>query len=215
MADKKPSSSEGLKITAFEIAVLGLIFIGIVGLILNWINKYKDVIISNYDNVIFVLINIYSRYVVLSVFLSLALIILLIIYSRKELNIRKKIMSKILPKEGEVKNNIEKIVVENKKWKLIEEHLNSDDPSKWRLAILEADIMLHELLESMQLPGDGVGEKLKNVEASDFDHLNEAWEAHKIRNAIAHQGSDFLITQKEAKRVLRLFELVFEEFEII
>ena len=67
----------------------------------------------------------------------------------------------------------------------------------------------------MQLPGDGVGEKLKGIEESDFDHLEEAWEAHKIRNAIAHQGSDFLLTQREAKRIIRLYKSVFEEFDII
>ena len=34
------------------------------------------------------------------------------------------------------------------RWNGILEEANSDDERKWRLAILEADIMLNELLES-------------------------------------------------------------------
>ena len=104
---------------------------------------------------------------------------------------------------------------ENPKWKIVREHINSDDANKWKLAILEADIILSELLDTLNLPGNGVGEKLKNVEASDFDHIEDAWEAHKIRNAIAHEGSDFLLTQREAKRVIKLYKSVFEEFKIV
>ena len=104
---------------------------------------------------------------------------------------------------------------ENKKWNLVQEHISSDDPNKWKLAILEADIILSDLLDTFQLPGESIGEKLKAVEASDFTNIENAWEAHKIRNAIAHQGSEFLITQREAKRVIGLYQTVFEEFKIV
>ena len=103
----------------------------------------------------------------------------------------------------------------NLKWKLVIEHMSSEEASNWKLAIIEADIILGELLESLQLHGESIGEKLKNVGAGDFDHIEQAWEAHKIRNAITHQGSDFLLTEREAKRIIRLYESVFEEFKII
>jgi hypothetical protein len=45
--------------------------------------------------------------------------------------------------------------------------------------------------------------------------LNQAWEAHKIRNAIAHQGADFLLSEREAKRVVSLYREVFQEFDYI
>ena len=124
-------------------------------------------------------------------------------------------MAKVLPKEGEKKFSSDNAIIQNPKWKLVEDHMNSDDASKWKLAILEADIILNELLDSLQLHGESIGEKLKAVESSDFDHIEQAWEAHKIRNAIAHQGSEFLITQREAKRVIALYKSVFDEFKII
>jgi hypothetical protein len=214
MADKKESKPES-SFFAFEMIALGFIAVGIIGLIIKWFNSNKSIIFNHYNTIILNLINIYARYVIFSIFLSLALFILVIVYLRREKTIKNKIMGKVIPKDGDVKIDTKNIVVENLKWKLIEDHINSDDASKWRLAILEADIMLYELLESMQLHGEGVGEKLKSVEPSDFDHLDQAWEAHKIRNAIAHEGSDFLITEKEARRVLKLYESVFKEFSII
>ena len=60
-----------------------------------------------------------------------------------------------------------------------------------------------------------MGEKLKAVEKSDFTTIESAWEAHKARNMIAHEGSDFLINQREIHRIISLYEAVFKEFYLI
>ena len=214
MADKKDSKPKS-SFDAVEIIFYLIFGLGALGLIFDWINKNQVVFLAYYNKFLFGLINFYAKYIIFSIFFSFVLLILIIIYSVRERRIRTKIMDKVLPKEGEIDVNLKDIVVENAKWNLVEGHINSDDANKWKLAIIEADIILSELLDSLHLPGEGVGEKLKNVEASDFDHIEEAWEAHKIRNAIAHEGSDFLLTQREAKRVVELYKSVFEEFEII
>lgn len=103
----------------------------------------------------------------------------------------------------------------NDKWTKVIEHLNSNNPSDWRLAIIEADIMLDELLTTLGYHGDSIGEKLKAVEAGDMKTLDAAWEAHKVRNRIAHAGSDFELNEREAKRIVALFESVFKEYQII
>jgi hypothetical protein len=53
------------------------------------------------------------------------------------------------------------------------------------------------------------------VAKGDFKTLDAAWEAHKIRNAIAHEGSDFVLSQRESKRVIGLYEMVFNEFNYV
>jgi len=45
--------------------------------------------------------------------------------------------------------------------------------------------------------------------------LQNAWEAHSVRNQIAHQGSDFPITELEARRVIKMYQNVFEELRAI
>lgn len=100
----------------------------------------------------------------------------------------------------------------HEKWLKVQAHINSDDHSQWRLAVLEADIMLGDILEKMGYQGDSIGDKLKSVDKSDFLTLDYAWEAHKIRNQIAHEGSDFQLNEREAKRVIDLYKTVFSEF---
>ena len=103
----------------------------------------------------------------------------------------------------------------NPKWQKIQDHVESINENDWKLAIIEADIMLGEVLDNLSLPGETIGDKLKAVERSDFTTVDLAWEAHKIRNQIAHEGSSFLLNQRETKRILSLYQAVFEEFHII
>ncbi len=106
-------------------------------------------------------------------------------------------------------------LVVNKRWDKILEHINSQNPSDWRLAILECDIILDEMLTKMSYHGETLSDKLKAVEKSDFLTIDQAWEAHRVRNSIAHEGSNFQITDREARRVVSLYEDVFKEFHFI
>lgn len=103
----------------------------------------------------------------------------------------------------------------NRRWEKVLEHINSQNSNDWKFAILEADIILDELLDVMGYRGETLSDKLKRVESSDFETLELAWEAHKVRNSIAHEGADFLITEREARRVVGLYQKVFEEFHYI
>lgn len=102
-----------------------------------------------------------------------------------------------------------------KRWDRIESQIASTEENEWRLAILEADIMLDEILESNGYIGDTIGEKLKTANRGDFKTLDLAWDAHKMRNHIAHRGSSHDINHREAKRVISEFKQVFSEFKVL
>lgn len=103
-----------------------------------------------------------------------------------------------------------------RKWQQVQAHVASQNPSEWRLAILEADIILDEMVyEYFGERGDTLGERLKKIDRSDFVTIDKAWEAHRIRNAIAHEGSSFELSEREMKNILRLYEEVFAEFKYI
>jgi len=106
-------------------------------------------------------------------------------------------------------------VSRNPRWDHIQELLVSRSVNDWRQAIIESDIVLDEMLKRMGYEGESVGERMKGIERSDFVTLDKAWEAHKVRNRIAHDGIDFQITRKEAERVIKLYKEVFEEFYFI
>lgn len=99
---------------------------------------------------------------------------------------------------------------EGEKWEHVITLANSLNPSDWRLAIIEADVMLDEFLRSKGYRGE-VGEMLKSVPSGELQTIDNAWEAHKVRNRIAHSGSSFELNEREMKRVISLFESVFKE----
>ena len=103
----------------------------------------------------------------------------------------------------------------SQKWQRVLAHANSLNAAEWRLSILEADVMLDDLLQKLGYHGESLGEKLKNVEKADFKTIDSAWEAHKIRNMIAHEGTDFPIAQHEVKRIIGLYGQVFQEFSFV
>ena len=105
--------------------------------------------------------------------------------------------------------------IKNPRWEKIVKYVNSDSPAEWRMAILDADVILDEMITKIGYQGESLGEKLRQVERSDFTTINSAWEAHKIRNQIAHGGTDSLLTQRTAKRAIGLYKVVFEEFQFI
>ncbi len=103
----------------------------------------------------------------------------------------------------------------NETWNHIRERLLSDSASDWRLAIIEADIYMDRLLDQKGFHGDTIGDKLKQISPGDLASVQIAWEAHKVRNRIAHEGSAFALTMPEARRVLSYYEIVFRDLEVI
>ncbi len=98
------------------------------------------------------------------------------------------------------------------RWAIIEGYMASPTEALWRIGIIEADTMLAEVLRSKGYEGADVGEMLGNAS---FKTVQLAWDAHKIRNRIAHDGSSFTLTEREAKRAYALYEAVFKELKAI
>ena len=114
---------------------------------------------------------------------------------------------KKLQGEGEISKNL--------RWIQTITYLFSQHESDWKLAIIEADSMLEELMGQLGFKGDNLGDKLKEATQENFRRLSAAWEAHTIRNRVAHEGVNFKLSHHEAKRVIALYEQIFREFGYI
>lgn len=104
---------------------------------------------------------------------------------------------------------------DNPTWTSVRNKLLSDNQSDWRLAIIEADIYLDRVLDEKGFYGDTLGDKFKQITPEKLPSIQIAWEAHKVRNRIAHDGSGFVLTMPEARRVLSYYEIVFRDLEVI
>lgn len=93
-------------------------------------------------------------------------------------------------------------------------HVESDHPNDWKLAIIEADIILDDVLKERGYRGISLGERLKSISPQHLSSLNDAWEAHKIRNRIAHDGADFVLTKRTAQETITRYQRVFTELGV-
>ncbi len=104
---------------------------------------------------------------------------------------------------------------ENPRWHYILTLVESPNESDWRVAIIEADTMLDEVLSNKGMEGDTLSEKLEQAKSNGYASIQNAWDAHLVRNKIAHQGSEFALSQVEGRRVIKMYQSFFEELEVI
>lgn len=103
----------------------------------------------------------------------------------------------------------------NPRWHYVQTLIESPNESDWRVAIIEADSMLEESLKEKGLSGNTVSELLEAAKESGYRSIQDAWDAHLVRNQIAHDGSDFALSQIEGRRAIKMFQNFFEEIRII
>ncbi|MEK7067259.1 MAG: hypothetical protein AAB950_00450 [Patescibacteria group bacterium] len=79
-----------------------------------------------------------------------------------------------------------------KVWSDIVEKANSDNPSNWLSAVIQADAVFDDILKRMGIHGETMGERLQKLDQSKLASLQSIWDAHKLRNRIAHTSSTML-----------------------
>jgi len=107
--------------------------------------------------------------------------------------------------------NLEK----NPRWQLVEDLVQSNSDADWRVAIIEADVLLEEALELSGFNGASIGEMLTNAGPGSFSTYKIAWDAHKIRNDIAHEGSNYIFGKEDAIKTINMYKSVLEEFGVV
>ncbi len=101
------------------------------------------------------------------------------------------------------------------RWGRIVEEAMSDNPQKWRLAILEAAIMLNALLDTLGHRGETMADKMREATREQFNTIDLAWDAHRMRNRVAHEGEQMTITERDVRNTINLYQRVFQEFNFV
>lgn len=99
------------------------------------------------------------------------------------------------------------------RWGEITRHITSVREAEWKFAIIEADKLVDDLLKTAGFPGETMGDRLISAEGK-LQTLNLLWEAHKIRNRLAHDTNYFL-RHAEASRAINNFEAAIKELGAI
>ncbi len=100
-----------------------------------------------------------------------------------------------------------------KDWRKINKKQESGSEAEYKLAIIEADTMLEEVLKRMGHTQETVEEKIKAVKFLDSKNLENLKEARKVRNSIVHDP-DYNLTLDKTKEVLKVYEDTFKDLKV-
>lgn len=89
-------------------------------------------------------------------------------------------------------------------WLEIENSLDVNNQQSFQMTVLNADKLLGQALEELGVAGNTMGERMKTF-GKGFSNQDQVWQAHKIRNKIAHE-SNIKLNLKQVNAVLKCFK---------
>lgn len=98
-------------------------------------------------------------------------------------------------------------------WKQIQQRMRSADQNNWKLAVLEADHILNEILKMSGYLGT-MDEKLPKLETEQLANIEDVKRAHLFRDKIAKDPAGD-IKQEEAQEAISVYERAFRELNLI
>ena len=155
----------------------------------------------------------WTTYVVLAYLVS-ALLLSLYVYATIRKGQLEELQEELLHKGEKMFDEQYRSGPKNDRLEDIVSHIASDNPNDWKLAIIEADIVLDETLKRAGYGGVSLGERLRSISPAQLRSLDDAWQAHKIRNQIAHGGADFVLTKRLAEDTIKQYRRTFEELGV-
>jgi hypothetical protein len=91
------------------------------------------------------------------------------------------------------------------KWAKVKIKLKSKNESDHKVAIIEADKIVDDLIARMNYKGENMGERLDNITPGQIENIEDLRYAHGVRNRIIHDES-FVLTKEEAEKTFGYFE---------
>jgi len=106
----------------------------------------------------------------------------------------------------------EKIAKEN--WKKIEKRIKSEQESDWKLAILEGEEVVSEVLFEMGYQGEDITTQLQRASEVYIPQLKDLLKAGEIYQNII-SDPDYALRKEEAEQVIRTFKTFLKTFEYL
>ena len=94
----------------------------------------------------------------------------------------------------------------------IEHSIRRDSPD-FSAAVIKGDKLLDKAMCELGIRGNTMGERLKTADKR-FSKINQVWNAHKMRNAIAHEV-DFEITYQQATHAIEVYKQALKDLGAI
>jgi hypothetical protein len=113
------------------------------------------------------------------------------------------------PSHTHGKKRLKKDPLVLKHWANVVKRVNSGTQEGLRLSILEADALVDYFLKRNGFAGEHMADRLSVISSQEVKSLERLWQAHRLRNELAHTPG-FVVSPLEGKQAL----LAFREFLI-
>lgn len=101
-----------------------------------------------------------------------------------------------------------------RQWQSIRKRLDEPNEAEWKVAVIEADNLVNDVLRRLGYQGETFAEKLKGVPADRFQSIDAVWDAHRIRNNIVHDP-DARMMHRDAREAIANFEAFLKETHLL
>lgn len=99
------------------------------------------------------------------------------------------------------------------RWREIEDLLTHAKEMNYKLAVIEADKLLDDVLKKLNFPGDTMSVRLK-MASYKYPKLKRVWWAHKVRNNVVHEIK-YSLSSGEVRKVVSLFKMALKELKVL
>lgn len=99
------------------------------------------------------------------------------------------------------------------RWAKIEQLAMQNDEMSGKMALMEADKFFDLALKMMMFAGDTMGERMK-VAGYKFPKMQDAWQAHILRNKMVHD-TQFSLRPESARRAVGQFKNTLKQMNVL
>ncbi len=97
-----------------------------------------------------------------------------------------------------------------KRWQAVRAKAEENFADAPRIAVLEADALLDDVLKMLGTPGEHLADRLGAFDAGEVKSLDRVWRAHRLRNDLVHTAG-FTASPEETIQALNDFEEFLKE----
>lgn len=163
----------------------------------NFFLEMVAILRAFYASLTFFVIKLYLQIYVIVMFIDL---ILMLKQRGLGADLRDTLVGMNIPPElGNKKNKL------RAKWTKVKMKFKSKNESDYKVAIIEADKIVDDLITRMNYAGENMAERLDNITPGQIENIEDLRRAHDIRNRIIHDES-FVLTKEEAEKTLNYYE---------
>ena len=100
------------------------------------------------------------------------------------------------------------------KWDKVRKRLESGNESEYKVAIIEADNILDDLVKGLGYEGESFGERLQNMPDNEIEAKIDLVQAHEVRNKIIHD-ENFILSKEKAQETMENYENFLRYFMVL